>query len=167
MIIFLAASVIVISLLSANVGLLWLTRPFRRSHKNAGDEERELRSSSAQAAIAAIDHVVEELGADSSNPELYAQAGRRLANHYRRLVDLSNIARSSGLLRKVRGIESELRLAALDAERKELYRISTLGIQNEELIRKLVYEIDLQESQLCARHKDQTIIEKSTRGASD
>ena len=48
-------------------------------------------------------------------------------------------------------IERSLRLIALDAERREMYSAARLGRQNQELIRDLVYEIDLQESQLFSR----------------
>ncbi|WP_109126042.1 Na+/H+ antiporter [Dyella sp. C11] len=166
--ILLAAGVIVISLVTANVGLIWLTRPFKRSPRSALDEERELRSSSARAAIIAIERVVREVDEESASRSVYARAAQRLQNHYRRLAEFSSTGdEPSARLSEIRGIEKSLRLTALDAERKELYRVSVLGKQSDELIRRLVYEIDLQESQLCADPRNRTAREPSAHGTGE
>jgi monovalent cation/hydrogen antiporter len=152
--ILIAAGVIVISMLSTDAGLVYLTRPFKTSTINYLQEEHQLRASSARAAVEAIELLIKEQSNQSSE-ELYVTTGKRVADHYRRLIDTSDdTAESSPQMRQSSEVERCLRLVALNAQRKEIYRLSRLGQQNENLIRTLVYEIDLQESQLCSRHID-------------
>lgn len=153
--VFLAAGVIVVSMISTNAGLLYFTRPFKKSSASSHREECDLRSTSAHAALAAIDVLIRQRSAGDALETLYVEAGKRVVEHYRQLIDANDSgADKSAQTKLASDIERSLRLVALDAQRKELYRIWSAGQQNEELIRGLVYEIDLQESQLCSRQPD-------------
>lgn len=150
--ILLAAGVIVVSLISASAGLAFVTRPFKVSRVNELQEECAIRSIAARAAIDAIGEAVREKEAQGSGADLYVQAGKRIAADYHRRIEANSVTgRESPLAAQADEIERSLRLIALDAERREMYSAARLGRQNQELIRDLVYEIDLQESQLFSR----------------
>jgi Na+/H+ antiporter len=149
--ILLAAGTIFVSLLVTNVGLRSVTTPFKTLKMRKVQEEREIRSSSTRAAMEAIEGAIHSKSAGSQEANLYAQAGERLLAKYRRQMAL--IETSSGEAttpKNLTEIEQALRLIALSAQRNELYRIARLRRQSDELIRNLVYEIDLQESQLAS-----------------
>lgn len=151
LIILLAAGVIVVSLLVTNIGLRSVTTPFKTLRTRKIQEEREIRSSSARAAMEAIDKAIHSRAAGAPEAPLYAQAGERLLANYRRQMELIETSSDeSSTPKDLVDIEQTLRLVALGAQRNELYRIARLQGQSDELIRSLVYEIDLQESQLAS-----------------
>ncbi|WP_114240771.1 Na+/H+ antiporter [Dyella sp. C9] len=152
--ILIAAGVIVVSLVAAPVGLVAATWPLRLAGNNLHQEERDIRSLSARAALDAIEQALREPAARGLNADIYAQAAARVSADYRQRIAAgsSNIAEHPSA-RPSSEIEDRLRLMALDAERKEMYGAARTGHQSQELIRDLVYEIDLQESQLLARRR--------------
>ena len=58
----------------------------------------------------------------------------------------SNVSKDENLARKTDNAERALRLLALKAERRECYRIERTGMLPEEIVRKLVPEVDLLET---------------------
>ncbi|MEI9989081.1 MAG: Na+/H+ antiporter [Rhizomicrobium sp.] len=151
--IILAAGAILMSLIAANIGLPYVMKgmtlpPDTRPQK----EEDEARLAAAQAAIKALEHDLRQTGKEREDADLYMQIGAQLMENYRQRIETRlKTSKDNDLARKVDAIERKLRLVALGAERKELYRIGHSGKLAEELIRKLVREVDLQESRFSVR----------------
>lgn len=148
--IFLAAGVIIVSLVAASIGLPVLLKglqlPAEPTHQK---EEERARSAAAQAAIKAIELAQHELAAGRHDADLYTEMGARLMELYRQRIDGHARSGADGeRYRQAETIEQELRLAALRAERREFYRRGRANELSDEMVRKLVREIDLQEARL-------------------
>ena len=151
--ILLAAGVIVVTLVAANVGLPYVLSGMRvPPGKLEQRQEDEARCAAARAAIVAVEHALHETETATEDADLFSQAGARLIAHYREQIELRrhtgvNARRSL----QIDEIERRLRLVALGAERDELYRIAQSGKLTDERVRDLVREVDLQESRFSAR----------------
>lgn len=148
--IFLASFVIVVSLVAASAGLPFLLKglklPPEPSHQL---EEDRARVAAAQAAIIAVGAAQHRLGARRGDADLYAEAGARVMTFYRGRIDArSKNGEEANLARAAEAIERELRLAALQAEREEYFRLARGRELPEETARKLVREVDLVEAQI-------------------
>lgn len=154
--ILLAAGVILVSLIAANIGLPYALSGMKVAQGTHGQrQEDEARSAAARAAIDAVRRALRDTGKGTEDADLYAQAGARLIAHYREQIELrlpSGPGADSRRDLKIDEIERRLRLLALGAERDELYRIAQSGQLTEELARDLVREVDLQESRFSARY---------------
>lgn len=146
--ILIAAGVIIVTLIAANVGLPHALRGIDVSSGTREQrQEDEARCAAARAAIEAVTRALGEAERDADEADFFAQAGARLIAHYREQIELharSGADSARGL--KIDASERELRLLALGAEREELYRFARLGRLTDEQTRHLVREIDLQES---------------------
>lgn len=151
--IFLAAGVIIVSLIAASVRLPYLLRglklPPEPSHQE--DEDRA-RIAAAEAAIHAVEQAQHDMGEGRDDADLYADAGARIMELYRQRIDgRSKTGEEGALARRQDEIERQLRLAGLRAERAELYRIARSRKLSDEIARKLVREVDLLEARFAAR----------------
>ncbi|HEY5759458.1 MAG TPA: Na+/H+ antiporter [Steroidobacter sp.] len=148
--IFLAAGVILSSLIAATVGLPFLLGGLQIPPEPAHDEQEDsARIAAAQAAIKAIEHAQHELSQNRSDADLYADTGAKIMDVYRARIDSQpHSAEEAERIRLIGEIERQLRLAGLRAERDELYRLGRGRQVPEELVRKLVREIDLLEARL-------------------
>ena len=149
---FLAAFVILLSLIAASLGLPFLLRglelPPEPSHQ---EEEDRVRVAAAQAAIQGIERAQHELGEGRPDADLYSEAGVRIMELYRqRIKGRSQTGAEAALARQRDEIERKLRLAGLRAERDELYRLARIPGANDEMIHKLIREADLLEARLSA-----------------
>ncbi|WP_414463598.1 Na+/H+ antiporter [Hyphomicrobium sp. DY-1] len=145
--IFLAAGVIIVSLLAATVGLPFLLSglklPPEPSHLQ---EEDDARVASAEAAIKAIDRLLREKEGSRDDADLYADVSARIMELYRERIDgRSKTGKEAAIAKKASRIERELRLAAIKAEREEIYRLGRSNQISQELVRRLVRETDLLE----------------------
>lgn len=146
--IFLAAGVIIVSLVVATVALPRLLKgvelPPEPSHL---EEEDRSRVAAASAALRAIEDAQHAMAEGKADPDLYAEAATRLMEVYRRRIESRSHSDGDDLARTRRGDEIErlLRLVGLAAEREELIRMSRLRLIDEETRKRLVREIDLQE----------------------
>ncbi|MGX8007877.1 Na+/H+ antiporter [Mesorhizobium sp. ORM8.1] len=152
LVIFLAAGVIICSLVIASLTLPTIARGLVEPGEDPGAaEERKARVGAANAAIAKV----ESLASDGSEGEV---ADARLAiaesvvSIYRRRIALSDDgdearadARDSGRL------EVELRLAGIEAERTELQKMLRRGDINDHTARKLFTEVTFSEAVLKGR----------------
>ena len=145
--IFLASSVILISLLAASIGLPRVLRgvdfPEESSESQEEDRAREV---AANAAIAAIEKAQIDLMSTSTDADLYPQAaGRVIALYKHRLVEHTevDVARQ---FRKMDAAEKALRMSALQAERKAIFNLARHDHISDDVARKLVREIDLSEA---------------------
>ncbi len=149
--IFLAAGVIIASLLAASFGLPILLRGLQLMPDSEHDETDDpVRAAAAEAAILAIEQTVHDLGAGRSDADVYTEVGARLMEVYRQRVDgRAHTAQEAEAARRMDDIEHTLRLAALKAERDEYYRAVRSNEISDEIARKLVREIDLQETRFA------------------
>ncbi len=84
-----------------------------------------------------------------NDAEIYTDAGARVMDLYRqRIVGRSKTGDEGIAERKAAEVERKLRLAGLRAERDELFRIARNSALSDETARKLVREVDLQETRL-------------------
>jgi CPA1 family monovalent cation:H+ antiporter len=146
--IFLSMGVIITSLVVASVGLPWLLNglemPPEPSHQA---EEDRARIAAAQAAIAEIDRVQHDLAEGRNDADLYVAAASRIMDGYRqRIESRQGNAADNAQGRRSERIELDLRLAALKAERTEIFRMVRRRKLGSEMARKLIRELDLLEA---------------------
>jgi len=146
--IFLAAGVIIVSMTAASIALPVLLNglevPPEPSHQRQEDQARIV---AAEAAIKAIEQQQHSMGEGRTDADLYADVGSRLMETYRsRIENVAKTGDEGDLLRKTDDVERALRLAAISAERAEFYRLGRSGELPDDLVRKLVREVDLQEA---------------------
>ncbi|MFK4056592.1 Na+/H+ antiporter [Brevundimonas sp. NPDC046655] len=146
--IFLAAGVIIVSLVLATLALPRLLKgielPPEPSHL---EEEDRSRIAAASAAMRAIEDTQHAMAEGKSNPDLYAETAARLMEIYRHRIEMRTHVEGDDvtLARQADVIERHLRLAGLAAERAELVRLGRMRLVDEETARKLIREVDLQE----------------------
>lgn len=144
----LAAGVIIVSLVAASIALPRLLHGLDLPPEPSRRREEDLaRVAAAQAAIRAIEQAQHELAEGRRDADLYAEAGTRLMEVYRARIDgrtKTGVEADNAL--KTEEIIRDLRLAAIRAERDELYRLGRTRRLSDEMVRDLVREIDLIEA---------------------
>jgi CPA1 family monovalent cation:H+ antiporter len=147
--IFLAAAVIILSLTGASIGLPRLLRNLQvPSDGGRMEAEDRARARAAEAAIQAIEKAQHQMAENRPDADLYIEIGTRLMDVYRRRLsrqELTGEAREE--IRKADRIEKELRLVALRAERDELFRLARSREVGDDVLRRLVREVDLYDAQ--------------------
>ncbi|MGQ0699041.1 MAG: Na+/H+ antiporter [Panacagrimonas sp.] len=147
--IFLAAGVIVLSLLLATIGLPRALRGLEQPQDSADlSAEYRARAVAAEAAIRAIESAQHALAEGHPDTGPHADAATQLVARYRRRIgrhasDEGNATQRHG----ADAIERQLRLVGLRAEREEILRLGREHGIAELTLRKIVREIDLQEAQ--------------------
>lgn len=146
--IFLAAGVIIVSLVAASIGLPVLLKglelPPEPSHQRIEDDAR---IAAAEEAIKAIERSQHGMGEGRSDADLYTEIGARLMELYRQRIDgRKKTGDEAAVVRRADEIERVLRLAAIRAERGEFYRLARAHKLSDDMARKLVRELDLQEA---------------------
>lgn len=148
--IFVAAAVIVLSLVAASAGLPTLLKGLEVPQESTGKQEEDrARSAAARAAIESVTRALQEIQrqTDASRADLCAEAASRvIANYQRRVREGMPDDSSAGLLRDADAIERQLRLAGLQGERDEVLGLARDRRISDETSRRLVREIDLVES---------------------
>lgn len=146
--ILLAAGVILVSLIAANVGLAYVLKGAKMPCEASDRQnETEARLAAAQAAIEAIECNLRTLSPEEKNADLRMLVGARLLAQYRQRVE--DHARSGAQAEwtwQASKVEHGLHHLALRAERDTLYRLVRSGKLTDEAARMLVREVDLQES---------------------
>jgi CPA1 family monovalent cation:H+ antiporter len=146
--IFLAAGVIIVSLVVASIALPRLLKglelPPEPSKQNAVDKARV---AAAHAAIQAIEQTQHDLAEGRSDADLYTEASARVMELYRLRIDRREQGpEAQALGQKLDQIERRLRLAGLRAERDAVFRLARTRQLDDESARKLIREIDLMEA---------------------
>jgi len=148
LVIFLAAGVIIVSLLVASISVPWLVKGLEipSEPKEEASEDRA-RDKSAEAAIRAIEKAQYKMSENRPDAGLYIEAAARIADIYRHRIN-SRITPVDGPMtpRVLEEIERQLRLVGLRAERAELFRMARTKELDEQLARKLVRQVDLMEA---------------------
>jgi len=149
--IFLAAGVIIVSLLVASLGLPFLLKGLELPPEPSDDEQEDLaRNAAAEAAIRAIERLQFEQGPGRADSDRFAEVAAGIMGVYRQRIDArSKSGAEAELSRKLTQIEQDLRLAALRAERDEFYRMSRSREISAEVGLRLVREVDLLEARLA------------------
>ncbi len=150
LVVFLATSVILLSLITASIGLPRLLQGLELpgEPKQLLEEDRA-RFEAATAAIVAVESAQTRLPHDVADADIYTQATARVMALYKLRLDRLEGApgeREAGQLRKADQAERALRLAGLHAEREAILILARQSIISDETARKLVREIDLVES---------------------
>lgn len=146
--IFLAAGVIVVSLVLATFALPRLLKnvelPPEPSHEQ---EEDRGRVAAASAALRAIEDASHAMAEGRPNPDLYSDIAGRIMETYRQRIETHTRTdeEDAALTRKMDDIERRLWLAALAAEREELRRLMRARQLDEVTAKKLFRDVDLQE----------------------
>ncbi|MCH7861459.1 Na+/H+ antiporter [Sphingomonas sp. NPDC092331] len=144
--IFLAAGVIIVSLVIASIALpillKGLTLPPEPSRQA---EEDSARVATAEAAIRAVERHQHALGETHGDPDLYAAAGARVMGFYRERIEGLGEG-MAGEARAQERLASELRLVGIQAERARLLELGRARAIGSETARKLTRELDLAET---------------------
>lgn len=146
--IFLAAGVIVVSLVVATFALPRLLKnvelPPEPSHEQ---EEDRGRVAAASAALRAIEDASYAMAEGKPDPDLYSDIAGRIMETYRQRIETHTRTdeEDAALTRKMDDIERRLWLAALAAEREELRRLMRARQLDEVTAKKLFRDVDLQE----------------------
>ena len=149
LIIFLAAGVIILSLMVAGFFVPILVRDLAvPSEPEEEASEDRARDKSAEAAIRAIERAQYKMSEDRPDAGLYIEAAARITDIYRNRIN-SHLTPVDGPLtpRMLEEIERQLRLVGLRAERAELFRMARAKELDEQLARRLIRRIDLMEAQ--------------------
>ena len=146
--IFLAAGVIIVSLVLASIALPRLLKnlelPPEPSHQSDIDNARV---EAAQAAITAIEQAQHDMAGGRADADLYTDASARIMELYRQRIDSRRQEPEAlELHRQSELIERQLRLAGLRAERDAIFRLARARRLDDVSARKLVREIDLLEA---------------------
>jgi CPA1 family monovalent cation:H+ antiporter len=145
--IFLAAGVILLSLIAASIGLPFLLQDLELPPEPSHQQEEDLaRVAAAEAAIRAIEKQQHALGEGRTDADLYSEVGGRLMELYRRRIEGSKSGDDADNARMMADVDRRLRLEALRAERDEFFRLGRARLVSDEIIRRLVREIDLAEA---------------------
>jgi CPA1 family monovalent cation:H+ antiporter len=146
--IFLAAGVIVVSLVVATFALPRLLKnvelPPEPSHEQ---EEDRGRVAAASAALRAIEDASYAMAEGKPDPDLYSDIAGRIMETYRQRIETHTRTdeEDAALTRKMDDIERRLWLSGLAAEREELRRLLRARQLDEVTAKKLFRDVDLQE----------------------
>ncbi|UFQ01365.1 Na+/H+ antiporter [Pseudomonas fitomaticsae] len=151
LLIFIAAGVILLSLVAACIALplLLLLRGIEKSPDDKRRQEvRDAWRKTAEAAIHALE--TEEVNPqDAAQAALAAELKARIMSEYRHQLEVFNdSAEAQALAFQMDLLERRLRLKALRAQRLELYSLSRQHQIGDDVLREVLGELDLSEANL-------------------
>jgi monovalent cation/hydrogen antiporter len=146
--IFVAAAVILLSLIIASVALPRILRGLPpEDDSRALHAEESARRDAAEAAIAAVEQEQRVVSATCSDAAVYASAAAHVIGLYQHRLEAGRTtAIAAETLRAADTAERQFRLAALRAERDRVFDLARHDRISDATSRKLVREIDLVES---------------------
>ncbi|MGG5288424.1 Na+/H+ antiporter [Pseudomonas shirazensis] len=153
LLIFIAAGVILLSLISACIALPLLLRGITQSpDERLQQEVQEAWRLTAEAAIHALEaeEVVDANAAqDAAQATLAVELKARLMAEYRdELASYNDSAEARELARQMDLLERRLRLRALRAQRLELYKLHRQHLVGDEVVRQVLGDLDMSEANL-------------------
>lgn len=156
LLIFIAAGVILLSLVCACVALPLLLRGVLKSPDDALRQEvRDAWRRTAEAAIRALE--AEDLAAKADSPDaasaaLATELKARIMSEYRHQLEIYNDSdEAQALARQMDSLERKLRISALRAQRLELYSLRRHHQIGDDVLREVLGELDLNEANLGQR----------------
>ncbi|MER9310383.1 Na+/H+ antiporter [Mesorhizobium australicum] len=151
-VIFLAAGVIICSLLIASLALPRIARGLVEPGKDpAAAEERRARVGAANAAIAKIESIASEAGEGEAVQARLAVADSIVAAYRRRIAASDEADEARAEAREAGRLELELRAAGIEAERAALRAMFRSQEINDHTMRALFSDITLTEALLKQR----------------
>jgi Na+/H+ antiporter len=149
---FIAAGVILMSLIAACVALPLLLRGLAQPEDDRHRQAlRDTWKGTAQAAIKALETMQpEEQGTDNDAAQaaLATEAKARVMNEYRHLLNVfEDSAEAQALAQQADAWERRLRVMALKAQRLELYAMHRRRQVGDDVLREVLAELDLREAQ--------------------
>ena len=153
LLIFIAAGVILLSLIVACIALPLLLRGIAQSSNDAmRTEVREAWRRTAEAAIHALEteEVIDpDHPPDAAQAALAAELKARIMSEYRHQLDVFNdSAEAQALASKMDELEGRLRLKALRAQRLELYSLRRHHEIGDDVLSEILRDLDLSEANL-------------------
>ena len=153
LLIFIAAGVILLSLVAACIALPLLLRGVTKSPDDAlRQEAQDAWRRTAEAAIHALEaEDLSEAGTplDASQAALAAELKARLMAEYRHQLETFNdSAEAQALAAQMDHLERRLRLRALRAQRLELYNLHRQHQIGDDVVRQVLGELDMSEANL-------------------
>ncbi|EUB87875.1 Na+/H+ antiporter [Pseudomonas sp. GM30] len=149
LLIFIAAGVILLSLICACIALPLLLRGIEKSPDDKRRQEvRDAWRKTAEAAIHALE--TEEVAPqDAAQAALSAELKARIMFEYRHQLEVFNdSAEAQALAFQMDLLERRLRLKALRAQRLELYSLSRQHQIGDDVLREVLADLDLSEANL-------------------
>ncbi|MFJ2538776.1 MULTISPECIES: Na+/H+ antiporter [unclassified Pseudomonas] len=149
LLIFIAAGVILLSLISACIVLPLLLHGIQKSPDDKRRQEvRDAWRQTAEAAIHALE--TEEFPPqDAAQAALAAELKARIMSEYRHQLDVFNdSAEAQALAFQMDLLERHLRVKALRAQRLELYSLSRHHRIGDDVLREVLADLDLSEANL-------------------
>ncbi|EJM72357.1 Na+/H+ antiporter [Pseudomonas sp. GM55] len=149
LLIFIAAGVILLSLIAACIALPLLLRGIEASPDDKRrNEVRDAWRKTAEAAIHALE--AEEVNPqDAAQSALAAELKARIMSEYRHQLEVFNdSAEAQALAFQMDLLERRLRVKALRAQRLELYSLSRQHQIGDDVLREVLGELDLSEAKL-------------------
>lgn len=149
LLIFIAAGVILLSLIAACIALPLLLRGIEACPDDKRrNEVRDAWRKTAEAAIHALE--TEEVNPqDAAQSALAAELKARIMSEYRHQLEVFNdSAEAQALAFQMDLLERRLRLKALRAQRLELYSLSRHQQIGDDVLREVLGELDLSEAKL-------------------
>lgn len=153
LLIFIAAGVILLSLVAASIGLPLLLRGVENQPDlKMKREVREAWKHTAEAAIHALE--TEEMTAATTPPDaaqavLATEVKARIMSEYRHRLEIFNdTADAQALAFQMDVLERKMRISALRAQRLELYRLHRHHQIGDDVLRQVLSELDLNEANL-------------------
>ncbi|PZP29042.1 MAG: Na+/H+ antiporter [Roseateles depolymerans] len=150
--IFLAATVIILSLVVASVGLPRLLKGLVVLPETEHVAQEDIANEAARvAAVKAIERSLHDMVADDpeADPKIYTEvAGRLMDSLEHGATGGLEQEVDAELLRRRESIERAMRLAALRASRDELFRLARARLISDEVCLAAVRRIDLQEGRV-------------------
>lgn len=153
--IFLAATVILMSLVAAAVGLPLLLRGMAVDEDPETEEEKLARLRACEAAIAAVSRAAQaapqqSLGSDEVSPVMEA-ADRLIDSYQTRIKGMREEQNTAQSIAARDAADTRLRLLGVAAERSELMRLHRIDQINDTVLNALLYELDMREQALKTR----------------
>ncbi|CAN5473005.1 Na+/H+ antiporter [soil metagenome] len=150
--IFLAAGVIVVSLMAASIVLPHLLKNLALPlDPSSQAQEDAARGAAAEAAIRAIEAAQHAMAEGRADADVYTETAARIMALYRQRIEgNTRSAEAQEISRGVKRIERQLRLAGVRAERDEVFRLGRERELDEEDAARLIRELDLLEARYAA-----------------
>lgn len=156
--ILLATGVILCTLIFGAIGLPLVVKNLKFPGEDPRvREERKARAFTAEAALRGIAHeqeLVDETRDENAIALASRVAARVMADYQQRLEAAGEAGDVPEKARAEAGTERVMRLAALRAERRELYALRRSHEINDETFQTLLREVDLAEAALTGLHSD-------------
>lgn len=150
--IFLAMGVIIVSLIAASLALPLLLKGLKMPLESwRDDQENAARIAAAEAAITALQQVQSQMSEGRRDADRYVTIASQIMDLYReRIARRSQEGEAAEVARQNDAIEREMRLAAIRAERKEVFRRVRRRMLGSDTARKIIRELDLLEDRHSA-----------------